>query len=94
MTAAVAFYKVKPEAGQIVVTAAQGALIVQTGVIENLQKELKRIQDIHAEEIAQLNKEVQSLKLENQALRLHLDKMERDQARHDGEIKTLNKNGH
>ncbi len=43
VTAIVALYKVKPEAGQIVVTAAQGALVVQTGVIENLQKEIIRL---------------------------------------------------
>jgi predicted RNase H-like nuclease (RuvC/YqgF family) len=43
VTAIVALYKVKPEAGQIVVTAAQGALVVQTGVIENLQKEIQRL---------------------------------------------------
>jgi len=51
IAAIVALYKVKPEAGQIVVTAAQGALVVQTGVIENLQKEILR-----------LSQEVQELK--------------------------------
>lgn len=35
--------KLRPEAGQITVTAAQGALIVQSGVIENLQEELSRV---------------------------------------------------
>lgn len=39
--AVVAFIKVKPEANQIAVTASQGALIVQTGVIDTLHAELK-----------------------------------------------------
>ena len=37
--AIVAFLKVRPEAGQIAVTASQGALVVQTGVIDTLNKE-------------------------------------------------------
>lgn len=40
--AIVAFIKVRPEAGNISVQASQGALIVQTGVIENLNKEIAR----------------------------------------------------
>lgn len=39
-----ALLKLRPEAGQIVVTAAQGALIVQTGVIESLREENERLQ--------------------------------------------------
>jgi len=35
--AVVALVKLRPESGQIVVTAAQGALIVQTGVIDSLR---------------------------------------------------------
>lgn len=37
--AIVAFLKVRPEAGQIAVTASEGALVVQTGVIETLRIE-------------------------------------------------------
>jgi hypothetical protein len=40
-----ALMKLRPEAGQIVVTAAQGALIVQTGVIESLQNENARLRE-------------------------------------------------
>lgn len=40
--AVVAFIKVRPEAGQIAVTASQGALIVQTGVIGTLREEVDR----------------------------------------------------
>lgn len=40
--AIVALLKVRPEAGQIVVTAAQGAVVVQSGVIDDLNEELGR----------------------------------------------------
>ena len=43
--AIVAFLKVRPEAGQIAVTASEGALVVQTGVIENLNKENKQLRE-------------------------------------------------
>jgi uncharacterized membrane protein len=43
-----ALLKLRPEAGQITVTAAQGAIIVQTGVIDNLRKELTRILEENA----------------------------------------------
>jgi hypothetical protein len=39
-----ALLKLRPEAGQITVTAAQGAVIVQTGVIDTLKSELIRSQ--------------------------------------------------
>lgn len=38
-----ALLKVRPEAGQISVTAAQGAVIVQTGVIDSLKEENERL---------------------------------------------------
>ena len=43
LAAIVTLLKLRPEAGQITVTAAQGAVIVQTGVIDNLNKELARV---------------------------------------------------
>ncbi len=46
----VALIKLRPEAGQITVTAAQGAVIVQSGVIKDLRDELKRINDELIEE--------------------------------------------
>jgi predicted RNase H-like nuclease (RuvC/YqgF family) len=67
----VALYKVKPEAGQIVVTAAQGALIVQTGVIDNLKKEVQR-----------LNDEIENLKKENEDLRDKLSAILDSQKKH------------
>ena len=80
--AVVALYKVRPEAGQIVVTAAQGALIVQTGVIDNLKKEIER-----------LNGEINDLKKENDDLRSRVDSLLKNQNRHDSEIQGLT-NGH
>lgn len=38
-----ALLKLRPEAGQITVSAANGALIVQTGVIDSLREELARV---------------------------------------------------
>lgn len=83
VTAIIALYKVKPEAGQIVVTAAQGALLVQSGVIENLQKEITR-----------LGTEVESLKVklgERDSLIMQLQtqllSMKNNQDRHDDEIR-------
>jgi predicted RNase H-like nuclease (RuvC/YqgF family) len=83
IAAVVALYKVKPEAGQIVVTAAQGALLVQTGVIENLQREIQR-----------LGTEVESLKVklsERDSLIMQLQtqllSVTNNQTRHDTEIR-------
>ncbi len=78
VTAYQAFYKVKPEAGQIVVTAAEGALIVQTGVIGNLNKEIER-----------LHTEIAELKKENEQLRASLAAVLTQQKRHDKEIKSI-----
>jgi len=78
VAAIIALYKVRPEAGQIVVTAAQGALIVQTGVIDNLKKEVER-----------LNIEIEELKKENETLRATVNSLLSNQVRHDGEIKSL-----
>lgn len=43
--ALIGWYKLKPEAGQIMVTTAQGVLLVQTGVIDTLNAELERVSD-------------------------------------------------
>lgn len=53
-----ALLKLRPEAGQITVTAAQGALVVQSGVIDDLNEELKRVKD----EVIALRKENTELK--------------------------------
>lgn len=41
--AIVALLKFRPEAGQLMVTTAQGVVILQTSVVETLQKELMRV---------------------------------------------------
>lgn len=55
-----ALLKLRPEAGQIVVTAAQGALIVQSGVIDSLRAENDRLR----QRVDQLESEVRSLRQE------------------------------
>lgn len=76
----VTLIKARPEAGQIVVTAAQGALIVQTGVIENLQREIVRLN----QELADANDEIR-------ILRQQIASLLANQIRHDVEIKDLKK---
>lgn len=65
--AVIALIKLRPEAGQIVVTAAQGALIVQTGVIDSLKEYTARQQQ-----------RIDALEGENTNLRERLQILERD----------------
>lgn len=69
--AIVAFVKVKPEAGQIVVKAAQGAVVVQSGVIDDLREQLeaqdKRIEILERDKQAALWRAAE-LKAENAKL--------------------------
>lgn len=88
----VALLKVRPEAGQIVVTAAQGALIVQSGVIEELRKELDRVKIEYTHEIHDLRDELNNALDEIARLNKIIDLMKLDQDRHDGEVKELQKN--
>jgi predicted RNase H-like nuclease (RuvC/YqgF family) len=83
VTAIVALYKVRPESGQIVVTAAQGALLVQSGVIENLQKEIQRLtEEVNALKIKLNERDQLILQLQGQLL-----DVKNNQSRHDTEIK-------
>src|SRR5437667_4923674 len=43
VTAIVAFYKMPAEKSAVIISAAQGAVIVQTGVIDNQNKEIARL---------------------------------------------------
>ena len=63
--AVVALVKLRPESGQIVVTAAQGALIVQTGVIDSLKNENVRQQA-----------RIDALQMENMQLRARVGMLE------------------
>jgi len=68
-----ALLKLRPEAGQIVVTSAQSAVIVQSGVIENLREELERIEARFDAQEA----EIISLREENTKLRARVRELER-----------------
>ena len=62
----VALIKLRPEAGQITVTTAQGVLIMQTQVIDDLRKTNARLQD-----------RVDALEAENSTLMRRLGQLER-----------------
>ena len=70
-----ALLKLRPEAGQITVTAAQGAVIVQTGVIDTLKSELTRaqgrIEALEAEQskVQTLEERIDNLEAERDHLR-------------------------
>ncbi len=64
--AVIALLKLRPEAGQITVVAAQGALVVQQGVLDNVLNENKRLRD-----------QVDALETENRELRARLILLER-----------------
>lgn len=57
--------KLRPEARQITVVAAQGALIVQTGVIDALREEINR-----------LNDKIDALEVDNDRLRARMRLLE------------------
>lgn len=69
-----ALLKLRPEAGQIVVTAAQGALIVQSGVIDSLREELAATR----EDNAQLREENVKLRNRVSALERRLSTLDRE----------------
>jgi len=100
-----AFFKIRPEAGQIAVTASEGALIVQTGVIENLHKDNQqlrnRLEDMESkvslmmdlrDRVEVLEDERDALKAQNEKLRKRIVILER-QIRELG-AEPANGNGH
>lgn len=74
----VAFLKLRPERDSIVVTAAQGALLIQSGVVDELQEQLKEMRaelnrsrstiDEHQREVTILRREVDQLRSERDGL--------------------------
>jgi anaerobic glycerol-3-phosphate dehydrogenase len=71
-----AYRKVQPEKDSIVVTAAQGALVIQAGVLDELRQELgrchERIEDLTRElheETARLRRERDAARAESRRLR-------------------------
>lgn len=83
----VALLRVTADRGKVVIEAAQGAVIVQTGVIEALQEELSRLKAARAvdreeraadrEEIARLQTEVARLRMESAAVSTRVGRVER-----------------
>lgn len=73
-----ALLKLRPEAGQIVVTAAQGALVVSTGVIETLKEELVRLEA----KIDLLEKELGTAETENRWLKARVWDLEQTTGHH------------
>jgi len=87
----IALLKLRPEAGQIIVTAAQGAVIVQTGVIDSLREENERLRhrvdaleaemgsvDSPHRRIQMLEDEREVLRAENGRLRERVRHLEED----------------
>lgn len=58
--AVVALFKLRPESGAIVVTAAQGALVVQSSVLNELHKENERLRN----RVSTLERELAALRVE------------------------------
>lgn len=87
-----AFFKVRPEAGKIVVDAAKGAVIVQTAVIEQLKQSLAEARAevrIVRDELQKLQDRLEEVLKENSRLRTRLEALQAHQRRHDKEIKDL-----
>lgn len=99
--AVVAIIKLRPEAGQIVVQSAEGAVIVQSGVIATLRAEVERLQErvTEIETIAETAEaRTQQLESENRYLRTRVGHLESENIELRGEIAILreqqNGNGH
>lgn len=82
--AGVAVFKIRPERTNIIVTAAQGAVVVQSGVIDDLREQIEYLeqrQDAQGERMSQLTIERDRLRLERDQLRRrveHLEQVVRD----------------
>ncbi len=74
-----ALFRVNVDRHKIVIQAAQGAVIVQSGVIEDLDNELHRVRDELREvrgQAADCQKEVAKLHRENRELRGRIETLE------------------
>jgi hypothetical protein len=69
LTGLAALMKFKPEKDAIVVSAAQGAVVVQTSVIDALQEELDRAR----REKAEVHTELESCRKHNHDLRIEIE---------------------
>jgi hypothetical protein len=81
--ALVAFFRARPEGSKIIVDAAQGAVVVQSGVIEDLRDQLtearKQLAEFHElqAEVGRLRREVRTLEHDNEMLTLKNEGLER-----------------
>lgn len=92
--AIIALVKLRPEAGQITVVAAQGALVVQSGVIETLNGEVKRLAERLEAAEAELVR-MQRLEDENYKLRTKITDQDIKIKKLETRVKELeNGNGH
>lgn len=103
----VSFVKLKPERESIVVTAAQGAVIVQSSVIEDLANELRRTQEQFAvlesdlrgevtrmtDELQRVTEERDHLLQENKELVARVDELEAQAAGLAAQVAKLEANG-
>lgn len=93
--------KVRAEAGKIIIDSAEGAVVVQASVIEELRNELQLARKDVAQarlDVAELRKELQIVSerlgkvlAENDALKRKIAALSSNQNRHDEEIRGLNK---
>lgn len=76
--------KLRPEAGQITVTAAQGVVLMQSGVIDDLRKEnrefkeeLRKMEERFDEQERRFSKKLSTMQEENSQLRARIRELER-----------------
>jgi cell shape-determining protein MreC len=72
--------KTPREAGQIAVTAAEGAVVVQSGVIESLRAELDRVKEDNAS-LAQRVDELATVAAEAERNRVRIEELETERGR-------------
>lgn len=77
-------FKLKPEVNQITVTAAQGVVLMQTGVIEDLRKEnrdfreeLRKMEERFDEQELRFGQKLREMHEENDLLRKRIRELER-----------------
>lgn len=94
--AVVAWFKVKPERVSILVKAAEGAVIVQTTVLDELREELERVNS-RADDLAvgmeQMREALQKVTTERDYLRAQNEDLHRTVEKLERRIGELERNG-
>lgn len=86
VAAVVALFKLRPDTNRVVVSAAEGAVVVQTSVITNLQKEIERLGSDHQDCEKRVTDQKKDYQLEIAELRLLIKAIDdRKGARRDGD---------